>query len=443
MDNAQEHIKNPPLNIGIVGSGISGLAAGYLLHQRGHRVAVFEKHESLGMDAHSLTWQTTTAPQAIPQDFRIDVPPRLFNPELWPNLVQLYRQAGIETCPIDPSKSFSDYKSSFLTLPRGYRPSLSSFLNTRVRQIAEAAGRLLQLARQWHADATWPAGTMSELWDEFDFPAPFVQDFLYPALGSTVCTCRFQDLDNYPVSVLLPALLSMMDGAPLHRTVNGSRDVVERLSRPLQIHLNHSVQSIHQTSPDRMQLKAGGRDWDFDHILVATQANHVSGLVSDLTPQEERALASIQYTAAPVVIHSDDALMPASKKAWSHFNIFVDKQGPKNRDCQGMCTIWMNRFCDLPPQSENIFQTILPFRMPAESKILGQAFLQRPVVTLESFQAWENLEKWHQQQPRRLWFCGSYAVGGIPLLESGVASATRIVSALDRQSFRSPAGSSH
>lgn len=442
MDNSQEYNEAQPLNIGIVGSGIAGLAAGYLLNQRGHQVTVFEKQATLGMDAHSLDWQAppTDSHESSP-DFRLDVPPRLFNPELWPNLVELYHQAGIETCRIDPSKSFSDEHGSFLALPRGYRPTLSNLLSRRVQQIAEAAGRLQQLARQWQTEGTWPSGTMAELWNEFDFPAPFVQDFLYPALGSTVCTCTFQDLDNYPVSILLPALLAMMEGSPLHRTVHGSQDVVSRLSRPLQIQLNHPVQEIHQDRPDRIRLQAAGRSWNFDHVIVATQANHVGDLVRDLAPEEKRALASIRYSAAPVVIHTDTGLMPTSRKAWSHFNIFVDKSGPQHRDCRGMCTIWMKRFYDLPESSVDIFQTILPFRMPAEDKILGQSFLQRPVVTLESFQAWEQLEKWHQQQQRRLWFCGSYAVGGIPLLESGVASAARIVAALDRHSLRSPAGS--
>jgi putative NAD(P)-binding protein len=42
------------MKIGVVGSGISGLTAAYLLCNAGHEVHLFEKADRLGMDAHSV-----------------------------------------------------------------------------------------------------------------------------------------------------------------------------------------------------------------------------------------------------------------------------------------------------------------------------------------------------------------------------------------------------
>lgn len=42
----------------------------------------------------------------------------------------------------------------------------------------------------------------------------------------------------------------------------------------------------------------------------------------------------------------------------------------------------------------------------------------------------QQLDALHAQPGRRIFFCGSYAAQGIPLLESAVASALRVAQAL-------------
>jgi predicted NAD/FAD-binding protein len=39
----------------------------------------------------------------------------------------------------------------------------------------------------------------------------------------------------------------------------------------------------------------------------------------------------------------------------------------------------------------------------------------------------------HQQPDRRIWFCGSYAAEGVPLLESAVVSSLRVANRLSIQ----------
>jgi len=79
-----------------------------------------------------------------------------------------------------------------------------------------------------------------------------------------------------------------------------------------------------------------------------------------------------------------------------------------------------------------VFQTINAFTAPESASVLAQYELQRPVVNQNSLPAWAALEKLHQQPERRVWFCGSYAGRGTPLLESGVISATAVVNAIEK-----------
>lgn len=432
-------------NIAIAGSGIAGLAAGWLLQQHGHRVTVFEKLDHLGMSAHGITLPDRPLDPEAP--LRFDVPPRLFNPELWPHLVQLYQEVGVETVAIDPSKCFLDAQGdAYLTMSSGYWPALKGLLNKPGRLVATQSRRLLQLARHYQKDGRWPEMSMQEFWLTNDFSPEYTHRFLYPALSSTVCTCDFEALDHYPVDILLPALLAMVQGSPLKRTRWGSPDVVQRLSEPLNVELGVPIRNAYRLpQSDSPAWQSDGSDQNdgvivetdrqrhvFDHLIVGTQANHVARMVSDLSQQEQEILNGFQYVPAPVIVHRDINWMPRDRRHWSHFNIRTRTSDPSSGSGQSMCTIWMNRFCNDKPLPRDYFQTIMPYDVPEPTEQIATVSLQRPVVTLASSRLWQQIQQLHQEPDRRIWFCGSYAQPGIPLLESGVASARNIFQQIQR-----------
>ena len=82
------------LKVGIVGSGVAGLTAAYRLNKAGHQVTLFERQASLGMAAHELRDDA--------RQIRGDVPSRMFNDCLWPNLFQLYSELGVEVEEVNP-----------------------------------------------------------------------------------------------------------------------------------------------------------------------------------------------------------------------------------------------------------------------------------------------------------------------------------------------------
>ena len=66
--------------IAVIGSGISGMAAAYLLSQR-HEVSLFEKENRLGGHTHTHTIDTTRGPLPIDTGFIVH------NDRTYPNLV--------------------------------------------------------------------------------------------------------------------------------------------------------------------------------------------------------------------------------------------------------------------------------------------------------------------------------------------------------------------
>jgi predicted NAD/FAD-binding protein len=101
---------------------------------------------------------------------------------------------------------------------------------------------------------------------------------------------------------------------------------------------------------------------------------------------------------------------------------------------EGMVTMWLNR-CQsslrvLGSDCTPILQTwnALPGVVPAPELTLRDAYFERPVVTPDSLRCIARLAQ--LQGHRNLWFCGSYAELGMPLLETAVTSSVRVATML-------------
>ena len=94
------------MRIAIVGSGISGLSAFWLLNQQ-HDVLLFEKDDRPG--GHSNTVEVDTSQGNIPVDTGFIV----YNVNNYPNLIQLFNYLKVETEATDMSFSVSRDNGEF------------------------------------------------------------------------------------------------------------------------------------------------------------------------------------------------------------------------------------------------------------------------------------------------------------------------------------------
>ena len=79
-----------------------------------------------------------------------------------------------------------------------------------------------------------------------------------------------------------------------------------------------------------------------------------------------------------------------------------------------------------------MFQTINPHIEPNPEQVLQRTVLERPIIDLRSAPLLSRLDALHAERDRRVFFCGSYAANGIPLLESATASAKAIAQRIQR-----------
>jgi predicted NAD/FAD-binding protein len=110
---------------------------------------------------------------------------------------------------------------------------------------------------------------------------------------------------------------------PTWRTVTGgSACYVERLVEPFRdrIRLSTPVESIAR-APNGVWLKAhGAAPARYDAVFLACHSDQALGLLADPTPAERSVLGAIGYSTNEAVLHTDERLLPRSRRAWAAWN---------------------------------------------------------------------------------------------------------------------------
>lgn len=398
--------------VAVIGSGVAGLAAAWSLGHA-HRVTLFERHTRLGMDALSVD----VGPR------RVDVPMRVVYEGYYPSLSRLYREAGVELEPLEYSGTFTEAGQTYLSyrnirigrhaLPmlRGHRAITRKTIPLVWDALRFFRGLQAEL-RQGAADGM----TLAEYLKWRGYSAAFAEGFLVPVMAG-ICTCTLDAVRNYPATVILGYFAAGLFSAPVSRARHGISDVVTRLSAGVQqLQLGAAVESV-VADGQGVRVRADGQDLHFDQAIVATQANHALDLLHGVAA-ERAALSHFTYQSSQVVMHTDERLAPPDRRLWGPVNFTLDA-----RHDTPMATIWMNRVHhDLP---RDVFQTWNPIVPPRPERVIHQVQVQRPVVDAASQRGLGLIDALHAQPGRRVWFCGSYAAPGVPLLESATASGLR------------------
>ncbi|MEM9412899.1 MAG: FAD-dependent oxidoreductase [Planctomycetota bacterium] len=417
------------MKIGIIGTGIAGLSAGWYLQKAGFDVVMFERGPGPGISGHGI------AIPGLNGDAKIDVPLRLVNGSQWPQLLELYREIGVGICPVDSSQSFSQEEAETyleLDLLGQFTLDPRMLFNLKAAKIAREIKRLRTAGRQFLEAPEKKMGFI-EFLQRNRFSDEFVYGFLFPVLSSTVCTCSYDALRNYPASVILRSLKKITDAESmkpgLHRVTGGVSAVADRLlhsSVTAKFGMNiNEVKKIGR----KIQIEYRcGKECDveaFDHVVVATQANQALNFLNQEMQAEIDLLNRVRYEAVEVLLHQDSRLLPREKNEkneknrWATFNMICRKSEAAT------CSIWLNRFLGIE-SSKNWFQSINPISEPDPELVVHRVCMERPVVDDISVDIWSSLDEMHGQPDRQIWFTGSYSTPGVPLLENGVVASKLI-----------------
>lgn len=420
-------------SVAVVGSGIAGLTAAYLL-QRRYDVTLYEADARLGGHSHT---HDVTAPSGglIPVDSGFIV----HNERTYPTLLRLFAELGVRTQDAEMSMSVScrvcglEYAGARGLRGLFARPS-SSADPRYLRMLVEIpvfhrrARRWLAADRDDHDTVTLGSFLTAHRFSRF-----FASHFLVP-LVAAVWSSGTGDALRYPARHLFRFLdhhgmLSVHGSPPWRTVVGGSRTYVERAAKGLaSVRTATPVRSITRHT-DRVEIRSDDDTVDrFDRVVVATHADQARALLSDPTPAELDVLGAFGSSANEAVLHTDASLLPRRRGARASWNYVLETCTDLAHGRSGVTMSYsMNRLQRLGPGAGGVEYLV---SLGAEDRIRPDAVIERmlythPIFTPRAVAAQRRLP---ELTTTRTAFAGAWQGWGFH--EDGCVSGARAAAAL-------------
>jgi uncharacterized protein len=409
------------LNIAIVGTGIAGMAAAWLLNQR-HQVTVYEQAHRIGGHCNTIDVPCSHGTQPVDMGFIV------YNPDTYPNLVALFRHLGVDTQPSDMSLGVSLRNGTLEYAGTNLNGLFAQRSNLMSPRFWEMLRDLVRFYRAASRDARLPAiesQSLGEYLAAGGYGETFVRDHLLP-MAAAIWSAPASRMADHPAAAFLRFCdnhgLLQLSGRPQWRTVTGgSRNYVARLTETFvdRIRLGCGVRSVDRL-PTRVDITdSTGTVANYDHVVIAAHADQALAMLTDPSPAEQRLLGSIRYSRNDTVMHRDPVLMPRRRSVWSSWNYI-------GGESTSLCaTYWMNRLQDLPDPAP-ILVTLNPVQSPAAGSVIHQEAYEHPQFDANALHAQRHL--WSLQGEARTWYCGAWFGAGFH--EDGLQAGLAVAEAL-------------
>ncbi len=390
------------MRIAIVGSGVSGLGAAYLLARR-HDVHVFEQDTRPGGHANTV----------LRDGLALDTGFLVHNERNYPLFTRLLQELGVGTHESDMSFSVSCATCGLEYSSRQRLAQARNVTRPGFPALAWEIGRWLRTARASLDKADYATSTLREYLDRNGYSRRFRRHFMLPLTSALWSTAPGRALEVPAVPTIRFFENHGMLGRSRFRwrSVQGGSSryvgaIVEKLAGRLR--LGCGVRSLRR-DPDGVDLRLDGdRRERFDHVVVATHADQALALLEDATPHEQRALGAFEYTTNEAVLHTDASFLPVARSARSSWNY---RLGDRDR---ATVTYHLNRLQAL--DSEHEYCVTLNERV-APQHVVAEFTYEHPVFNVASLQAQQRLP---DLADRRTQFAGAYFGNGFH--EDGLAS---------------------
>ncbi|SFD83947.1 hypothetical protein SAMN04488523_10336 [Sulfitobacter brevis] len=406
--------------IAVIGAGISGMGAAYMLGLD-HHVTLFESGPKLGGHARTVV-AGKNGDQPVDTGFIV------FNYANYPHLAALFAELDV---PVVPSNM------SFGASIDGGRieyalTSMNAVFAQRRNMVNPSFLRMLRDIFRFNKHALSFAGDRSLTIAEFLQvlgTGQYFRDYYLSPLSGAIWSTPTDKIMDFPAHAMINffenhALLNYSGQHQWYTVKGGSTEYVSRLAaalrtRGVETRLNADVAGVRR-SAQGAQVRVTGGEWqDFDEVIFATHSDDTLALLSDATAQERAALGAIRYQPNDITLHADANIMPKRRATWASWVYTEDRKKTSDRID---LTYWMNSLQPIP-QDDPHFVTLNTKRTIREELIYDQVTLRHPVFDLAALAAQKQVAAFNGAQ--NTWFCGAWMRNGFH--EDGLASAVAVV----------------
>jgi len=399
------------MRIAVIGSGISGLGAAYLL-ARAHEVEVFEREPRAGGHTHTI----------VHDDLALDTGFLVHNVRNYPLLLRLFDELGIRTQ--DSEMSFSVSCGGCGLEYSGRRPfaQARNAASPGFLALLWEIGRWLRTARRSLEQADCESWSLARYLDEHGYSGRFRGHFLVPltsALWSTAPGRALEFPAGYAIRFFEHHGMLGFGRFGWRALTGGSDTYVRAIGDRLgpRLHLGLGARALRRTA-DGVEVRTDdGETRRFDKAVVATHADQALRLLEDPSREERRVLGGFEYTQNDVVLHTDSSFLPRAHAARASWNY------RRNGDGRPTITYWLNRLQSLETETDYCVTLNEEVR---DEHVLRRLVYDHPIYTARTLLAQGGLAE--LEGKRHTYYAGAHHGNGFH--EDGLASGVRAASAL-------------
>ena len=394
-------------SIAVVGAGVAGLTAAYVLAQR-HDVTLYEADDRLGGHAHTHD-VTDSAGNVLAVDTGFIV----HNDRTYPHLRRLFGELGVRTRPTEMSMSIHDERSGVeFAGGRGAKGVFAQPRRALDPRVPVGPGRRSSASR-CGPTRSWTGPTTA-------IRPPTVSSSAATASPTRSCACtrcrwcracgRWAPVRRWTIppdtcsdsstTTACSSCTARRSGTPC---VGGSRTYVEAIGDRLpHVRAGHAVSNVLRHDTGVSVQDSSGTWTDYDAIVIATHADQALDLLADASREEKEVLGAFRYSRSETVLHTDARLLPTAPRARASWNYLTPSA--TDGDHAPIVTYWMNRLQGLD-SSEQYLVTLNARDRIDPAKVIAVMDYEHPIYDLPAIEAQARLAS---LSTPRIAFAGAY-----------------------------------
>ena len=403
------------MRIAIIGSGISGLTAAYLLNHD-HEITLYEANDHIGGHTHTHDIEIEGKIWAVDSGFIV------YNERTYPNFIRILDELGVERKPtrmgfsvksVSNDLEYAGHSLDGLFSQRRnlIRPSFWRMIKSILRFKKESEEQLNELPLDM---------TIGSFLEKNHYPSEFIEHFIIP-MGAAIWSTMPNMMTEIPAVFFIRffqnhGILAIKDKPTWWVIDGGSKNYVKKMTAGFidRIMVSTPVKRVKRN--DSIEIIAGSPQHmtRFDAVVFACHSDQALALLADPSYAENEILRAITYQKNDVLLHTDHSVLPTRRKAWSSWNYQLDSDPER----PVALTYNMNILQGLE-SSVTFCVTLNDPEAVSPDRIIKEITYHHPLITVESISAQKR--KNEISGVNNTYYCGAYWHNGFH--EDGVVSA--------------------
>jgi len=390
------------VKIAVIGGGISGMAAAYLLADD-HELTLYEANDYIGGHTHTVNVSLDGEIWAVDTGFIV------FNEVTYPNFCTLMDRLGVVSQPTRMNFSVRDEKAdleynsrSLVTIfaqkknllsPSYYRMLLEIFrLRRDIRRFLQGPDEKMELIPFLIGKG---------------YSRRFIEHFVVPLVAALWSSDPGQ-VGRFPFATFArffqnSGFLAMKNPLEWRVIQGGSERYVEKLTASYRdrIRLNAPVQGVRREENRVVVTPVDGSPESYDHVVIAAHSDQALAMLEDPSEAERDVLGAIPYQENDTLLHTDTRVLPRRQSLWASWNYLI----PREESGFSTITYDMNVLQSLSARQEFCVSLNLTPRIDPE-KVIERFTYHHPVFLRHSVPAQQDHAR--ISGVNRTHYCGAY-----------------------------------